>query len=339
MRRAALRTPRTLPPEYRSACRRGLIGSQARVRTLLRRARRRLALPAAPAAPLALGFTLALLAFDSQALAANAVPASRPGWPDKTVPFTICEAFAIGGKPSEYIADMKERGCEVYDEKGKLTTPDALPSSLVDLIKSTVKLWNDTYGDHVKFAEVPKRIANGSTAVFRNAKKAGNCGTQGPPGYRPAQDIKSVWLGTTCGRGKATTTFIIMHELLHVLGFFHEHQRWDREVYIRVVEKPPLPKGDPDAQRRDELHHNWKLNCEPLLGCEKGERLGDPLSDYDFASLMHYGLDGGKHAPTVMLTGDGKALLKKKGLTDKDIGKRERMSADDRFGIERLYPK
>lgn len=47
-----------------------------------------------------------------------------------------------------------------------------------------------------------------------------------------------VSLAPTClqkGRG------IVLHELMHVLGFWHEHSRADRDRYIRVNWNEILP--------------------------------------------------------------------------------------------------
>lgn len=66
-----------------------------------------------------------------------------------------------------------------------------------------------------------------------------------------------VSLAPTClqkGRG------IVLHELMHVLGFWHEHSRADRDRYIRVNWNEILPgksaggrdrldPGDPEGQR------------------------------------------------------------------------------------------
>lgn len=52
-----------------------------------------------------------------------------------------------------------------------------------------------------------------------------------------------VSLAPTClqkGRG------IVLHELMHVLGFWHEHARADRDRYIRVNWNEILP-GKPHA--------------------------------------------------------------------------------------------
>lgn len=54
-------------------------------------------------------------------------------------------------------------------------------------------------------------------------------------------------LAPTClqkGRG------IVLHELMHVLGFWHEHSRADRDRYIRVDWNEILPGKSAGAQAR-----------------------------------------------------------------------------------------
>ncbi|XP_006900773.1 PREDICTED: astacin-like metalloendopeptidase [Elephantulus edwardii] len=61
---------------------------------------------------------------------------------------------------------------------------------------------------------------------------------------------------------------IVLHELMHVLGFWHEHARADRDRYIRV---------------------NWN---EILPGYEMNflkARSSNMLVPYDYSSVMHYG--------------------------------------------------
>ncbi|XP_036912636.1 astacin-like metalloendopeptidase [Sturnira hondurensis] len=61
---------------------------------------------------------------------------------------------------------------------------------------------------------------------------------------------------------------IVLHELMHVLGFWHEHSRADRDHYIRV---------------------NWN---EILPGFEINfikSRSSNMLVPYDYTSVMHYG--------------------------------------------------
>ncbi|XP_075924164.1 uncharacterized protein LOC142925132 [Petromyzon marinus] len=62
----------------------------------------------------------------------------------------------------------------------------------------------------------------------------------------------------------------VLHELMHALGFHHEHCRSDRDQYIKVHE---------DNMKEHELGQFKRLECS---GC--GEDL-----PYDYLSIMHYG--------------------------------------------------
>ncbi|XP_060025990.1 astacin-like metalloendopeptidase [Lagenorhynchus albirostris] len=76
--------------------------------------------------------------------------------------------------------------------------------------------------------------------------------------------MQVVSLGPSClRRGPG----IVLHELMHVLGFWHEHSRADRDRYIRV---------------------NWN---EILPGFEMNfikSRSSNMLVPYDYSSVMHY---------------------------------------------------
>jgi hypothetical protein len=63
---------------------------------------------------------------------------------------------------------------------------------------------------------------------------------------------------------------MIAHELGHVLGFFHEHQRWDRDAYLTVHYENIKPgrSSDYDWIART----NWIVTSTP----------------YDYRSIMHY---------------------------------------------------
>ena len=60
------------------------------------------------------------------------------------------------------------------------------------------------------------------------------------------------------------------HELGHVLGFHHEHQRWDRDAYVRIHYEHIKPgrSGDYDWIGKT----NWLVSDTP----------------YDYYSIMHY---------------------------------------------------
>ena len=64
---------------------------------------------------------------------------------------------------------------------------------------------------------------------------------------------------------------VVVHEIGHAIGFFHEHSRTDRDDYIQVIESNILSGAESQYVR-----------FPP--GIATTLNLG-----YDFASIMHYG--------------------------------------------------
>ncbi|KAK6046525.1 astacin, partial [Cooperia oncophora] len=67
------------------------------------------------------------------------------------------------------------------------------------------------------------------------------------------------------------TTPIVMHELMHVAGLWHEHQRYDRDNYIEVMYKNIAKE-----------YHDQFTKVSPFQATTYNV-------PYDYESLMHYG--------------------------------------------------
>nr|XP_004651733.2 astacin-like metalloendopeptidase [Jaculus jaculus] len=117
--------------------------------------------------------------------------------------------------------------------------------------------------------------------------------------------MQVVSLAPTCfqkGRG------IVLHELMHVLGFWHEHARADRDRYIRV---------------------NWN---EILPGFEINfikSRSSNMLAPYDYSSVMHYG--------RFAFSWRGQPTITPLWATSVHIGQRWNLSNSDVTRVRRLY--
>ncbi|KAM4529258.1 high choriolytic enzyme 1-like [Fundulus diaphanus] len=111
---------------------------------------------------------------------------------------------------------------------------------------------------------------------------------------------QSVYFGQSCSVGN------LAHELIHALGFYHEHTRDDRDKYITI---------------------NWPSVVPGMKGnfqVKPGNKLNQP---YDYESIMHYGpayfsIDG---SPTIVTN------------TPKDIGQRTHLSRLDIKKLKALY--
>jgi len=103
---------------------------------------------------------------------------------------------------------------------------------------------------------------------------------------------------------------VIQHEILHALGFHHEHNRSDRDAYVKI---------------------NWE-NIQRGLASQFRKRRTDNLdTPYDYSSVMHYG----RYAFTV-------AKWRKETITPIPdasvfIGQRDGMTEIDYLRVNRLY--
>lgn len=110
-----------------------------------------------------------------------------------------------------------------------------------------------------------------------------------------------------------------LHELGHVIGLLHEHQRWDRDQFLRV--HPDVIAGYFKTESREDYailraFHNADSTAMQLAG-----------SPYDYTSIMHYPLT---HTvpPGIPVTGT-------KLSTGDFIG--TDLSRGDVIGVKRLY--
>ncbi|XP_034436123.1 low choriolytic enzyme-like [Hippoglossus hippoglossus] len=101
---------------------------------------------------------------------------------------------------------------------------------------------------------------------------------------------------------------IIQHEVLHALGFYHEHTRSDRDEYVKI--------------NWDNINQYFVNNFQKM----DTNNLNTP---YDYTSVMHYGRTafGIKRAETIVPIPDASAA----------IGQRGSMSRIDVQRINRLY--
>lgn len=111
---------------------------------------------------------------------------------------------------------------------------------------------------------------------------------------------------------------ILVHELLHALGVYHEQSRSDRDQYVKI-RWSNIPDGPPPEGEKD-----WTGNFQKKPGSV------DYL-DYDYGSIMHYGPKSAARDPSKPTI-----VPLKDGVT---IGQRKGMSFGDRQTIALMYQR
>ncbi|XP_074471219.1 low choriolytic enzyme-like isoform X2 [Sebastes fasciatus] len=101
---------------------------------------------------------------------------------------------------------------------------------------------------------------------------------------------------------------IIQHELLHALGFYHEHTRSDRDQYVKI---------------------NWDNVYKFSVYNFRKQDTNNLNTPYDYSSIMHYGRNafGKRRSETIIPIPDSSV----------PIGQRDELSKIDILRINRLY--
>lgn len=139
------------------------------------------------------------------------------------------------------------------------------------------------------------------------SQRAGGC-------YSMVGQSPAPWLSTPINLDPSAgcwTQNLIIHEIGHALGLEHEHQRPDRDTYVRV-QWQNVRAGDEDAFRR--------LDGAPVAG------------PYDFASIMQYG-------PWAFSNGGGPTLVPLMSYQDLGfaMGTATRPSTQDYLAAQLIY--
>jgi len=123
--------------------------------------------------------------------------------------------------------------------------------------------YNSSKPNCIRFEEIPNNDSLLLPLNYVNFFPGQKCdSTVGRP-YNP--ENHNVSIGSDC-----MSHGIIQHELLHILGFWHEHSRTDRDKYIRILWDNVL----------DDAKENFRPYSDPV-----NDHLGLP---YDYGSIMHY---------------------------------------------------
>nr|VZI14714.1 unnamed protein product [Spirometra erinaceieuropaei] len=105
----------------------------------------------------------------------------------------------------------------------------------------------------------------------------------------------------------------VMHQLGHVLGFYHEHSRPDRDDFVEILANNILPQAWREFAKRPSTYI---------------DSLGEP---YDYESIMHL------KANEFTIPGKNETIRPRKCCPRPQIGQREKISEGDARQVNKLY--
>ncbi|KAG1669560.1 Low choriolytic enzyme [Nymphon striatum] len=128
-----------------------------------------------------------------------------------------------------------------------------------DEIRASVKEMEKALGNCIKFIELSDQDKH--LPHFINIYRGDTCHSN--VGYLNFERYQELSLGPGC-----VTRSVIVHEFSHALGFFHEHNRPDRNQHVKIHFENVTPN----------MAHNFKIETD-------ADTVGLP---YDYQSIMHY---------------------------------------------------
>jgi len=132
-------------------------------------------------------------------------------------------------------------------------------------------------------------------------------GCESPVGAPHDDSNRHVSLASACmERG------VVQHELTHILGFWHEQSRIDRDKYVEIKW----------ANIEDGICDNFKMYADPI-----DDALGLP---YDLRSIMHY-------KSTAFSKNGEDTIVPKNGMSASELGQREKPTDIDILKVRLRY--
>lgn len=214
------------------------------------------------------------------------------------VPGTIVEGDIIASKKFLKLRHKNESNLrDVVIYPGFTWNTNAIPfvfsKNLPDMYKDMIKSGMQDFEKYTCIRFVPRTIQ----PDYINFDFKGQCSSfLGKHGGKQELNI-----GPACAlKGTA------LHEMMHALGFVHEHTRLDRDKYVKVNLENIAP-GD-----REEFD-KYQAGVAANIG-----------KDYDFASIMHYGMlafsmNGKPSIEPLDTKVDASVIGQRSGFSDLDI--------------------
>lgn len=229
---------------------------------------------------------------------------------------------------------------EPMNSANALRLLDTATSMDKDALQETIRLWDTrqlTYSIDAKMPDGQRQAITGAIAewndktVFRFVPESGSSpmvalvptsrGCRAHLGMpSPGKGPAKVELGSTCDKQS------VIHELGHIVGMNHEHQRATRDKNIRIRQDTL----EHIRQVFPSLYHTVLFNLQRIES-----NVGDPFP-FDYQSVMLYGsyprnnlqLEADlreRHLP-LFTDIDGRAIVRPtSGLTNKDINRANRI--------------